>query len=224
MPSPHEKFAVLAADIAVFTIQDGELCVLLIEILKKPHAGKWALPGGLVKPREEILHAAFRHLKEKTGVTNAYLEQLYTFGALGRDPLGRVVSVAYMALIPSEPVELETTEEYGGVGWFPVKKLPSLAYDHKEMVHYGVNRLRTKLEYTNIVYSLLPERFTLTELQKVYETILARVLDKRNFRKKFLSLGLIEATRQFRRGGRQRPAQLFKFKHRTFRELPKFFD
>jgi 8-oxo-dGTP diphosphatase len=218
------RFAVLATDIVVFTVQDGELCVLLIEVLERPFENRWALPGGLVKPEEDILLAARRNLAEKTDVKSAYLEQLYTFGELDRDPRGRVVSVAYMALISSEPVNLKTTDRYGGIGWFPVRKLPVLAYDHREMIEYAVGRLRTKLEYTNIIYSLLPEKFTLTRLQKIYEIILGRTLDKRNFRKKFLSLGLIQPTKQFERGGRQRPAQLFKFKHKTFKELPKFFD
>jgi 8-oxo-dGTP diphosphatase len=177
-----------------------------------------------VRPEEDMLSGATRNLKEKTAVKGAYLEQLYAFGRPDRDPRGRVVSVAYMALISAEPVELRTTERYGGISWFSIKKLPPLAYDHREIVEYAISRLRTKLEYTNIVYSLLPEKFTLTRLQNIYEIILDRSLDKRNFRKKFLSLGLIQATKQFERGGRQRPAQLFKFKHRAFKELPKFFD
>ncbi len=203
--------AVIATDVAIFTIEEGELMVLLIEMKKAPYQKHCALPGGLVRGEESLEDAAFRHLSDKTGVSRVYLEQLAAFGEPGRDPFGRVVSVAYFALIPLGARELKTTEEYGGVAWYGVGKLPKLAYDHREILNAALLRLRAKLEYTNIVYGLLPKTFTLSELQRVYEIILARPIDKRNFRKKYLSLGLIEETKGKREGGAHRPAQLYQF-------------
>lgn len=201
----------IAVDDVIFTIDEGELKVLLIQTKKASLTGKWAVPGGMVHPNESVDAAAVRHLYDKTGVKGVYLEQLYTFGRVDRDPFGRVVSVSYFALLPSVRVELKTTERYSGIDWFSVGKLPSLAYDHSEIISLAVKRLRAKLEYTNIVYSLLPKEFTLTELQKTYEIILKKKLDKRNFRKKFFSLGLVKKTNKREEGARNRPAELYRF-------------
>jgi 8-oxo-dGTP diphosphatase len=201
----------VAVDVVVFTVEREQLSVLLIRMKRAPYEGRWALPGGLIGAEETVDEAAVRELAEKTGVKDVYLEQLYTFSEPRRDPAGRVISVATMALVPSEGLELRTPEKYSGIGWFPVRRLPPLAFDHAEMVRYGVQRLRYKLEYTNAAYSLLPERFTLSELQHIYETILDRRLDPRNFRKRILSLGLIEPTGSERRGGAHRPARLYRF-------------
>jgi 8-oxo-dGTP diphosphatase len=209
--SKKYRFAVIATDVAIFTVQDNELRVLLIKMKKAPFTGTWAVPGGLVRPSESVDEGAKRILKEKTGVVNVYLEQLYTFGKVNRDPFGRVVSVAYFALIPSGGVALRTTEEYADVDWFPVSKLPKLAYDHTEVVDCAVNRLKAKLGYTNIVYSLLPSEFTLGELQNIYEIILDRTLDKRNFRKKLFSLKLVAKTGKRQMGEANRPAELYAF-------------
>lgn len=212
--------AILATDIVIFTIQDGKLKVLLIKMTREPYIGSWAIPGGLIAPDESADEAALRHLRAKTNVKDVYLEQLYTFGSVNRDPRGRVVSVAYFALIPSTNISLKTTEDYGGIDWFPVKKLPELAYDHREIIAKAVDRLKSKLAYSTISYSLLPKEFSLSELQTVYEVILARHLDKRNFRKKILSLGLIRSTGKKRRGDANRPAELYTFKKR----IPEFVD
>lgn len=208
------KFAVIAADIAICTVQNDDLKVLLIKVKKWPFSGQWALPGGLIRPDETLEAAAGRHLFDKAGVRNVYLEQLYTFGRVDRDPFGRVVSVAYMALIPSEGLALKTTKEYGDIAWFSVKKLPRLAYDHREMIQRALSRLKAKLEYTNIIYSLLPDEFTLSDLQRVYEVILNKRIDKRNFRKKILSLGLIQRVQRKRKGRPHRPAELYRFVQR----------
>ena len=208
------KFAVIATDVVIFTIIQSKLHVLLIKMKKKPFQSCWAAPGGLVKPLESVDQAAKRHLFAKSGVKNVYLEQLYTFGKIKRDPFGRVVSVAYFALIPLKGLKLKTTDEYADIKWFPITKLPKLAYDHKEMIKFAIERLRAKLEYTNIVYSLLPKKFTLTDLQNTYETILKRKLDKRNFRKKILSLNLISKTGRKQKGEAYRPAALYKFRKR----------
>lgn len=209
--SPKYTFAVIATDVVIFTMKGGQLQVLLIKMKKQPFTEHWAAPGGLVSPVESVNHAASRVLAEKTGVSNVYLEQLYTFGEVDRDPFGRVVSVAYFALIQSPQVHLKTTSEYGDVAWFPVKKLPKLAYDHTKIIRTAVQRLKAKLEYTNIVYSLLPKEFTLTELQQVYQIILDESLDKRNFRKKVLSLGLLKKLQKKRQGTASRPAELYSF-------------
>ncbi len=214
MDARKYKFAVIAADVVIFTVAEDELKVLLIKMKKKPFNGTWASPGGLVKSNEPVDVAAKRHLAEKTGVKNVYLEQLYTFGKIDRDPFGRVVSVAYMALIPMDNIKLKTTEEYEDIKWFDVKKLPHLAYDHKEIIDYAISRLRAKLGYTNIAHALLPKKFTLGELQKVYETILARKLDKRNFRKKIVKLSMLKRLREKKLGIPNRPAELFRFSNR----------
>ncbi|MFA5987567.1 MAG: NUDIX domain-containing protein [Candidatus Paceibacterota bacterium] len=206
------KFTVVATDVAIFTINEGRLKVLLIKMNKKPYEKCWALPGGLVGPEESVDAAASRHLYKKTGLKKAYLDQFHTFGDVGRDVFGRVVSVAYLALLPSTNLKLETTSEYDDIGWFSVSKLPVLAYDHAEIVKKAIETIRQRLVSSNIAFSLLPSEFTLGQLQKVYEAILGERLDKRNFRKKYLSLGLIEETKQMTSGAAHRPAILYRFK------------
>ena len=209
------QFAVIASDVVILTVRDGALQVLCIQMQKAPFTGKWAVPGGLVKPAESVDHAAHRLLAEKTGIRNVYLEQLYTFGKVKRDPFGRVVSVAYFALVPSDHLQLHTSKEYADVRWFPIRKLPAMAYDHAEIVQTAVQRLQAKLGYTNIVFSLLPKAFTLSELQNVYEIIIGKSFDKRNFRKKVLGLKLVRPTGEKRVGEANRPAQLFSFTHHS---------
>lgn len=210
-PIKNFKLAALATDIVILTIIDNELQVLLIKMKKSPFVGHWAVPGGMVKVDESVDDSAKRHLLTKAGVRDIYLEQLYTFGGIDRDPYGRVVSVAYFALIPSDGLKIKTSEEYADIKWFSVNKLPKLAYDHKEIIKSSISRLKAKLEYTNIVYSLMSKEFSLSELQKTYEVILNKKLDKRNFRKKLLSLGLVVKTGRLKMGDSNRPAELYKF-------------
>lgn len=205
------KFAVIATDIVIFIVKDDKLQVLLIKMKKKPFTGQWACPGGLVKPTESVDSASKKQLYTKTGLKDIYLEQLYTFGKVNRDPFGRVVSVAYFALISNANLKLKTTKEYADVKWFAIDKLPKLAYDHAEIIKIAVERLKAKLTYTNIIYSLLSKEFTLTELQQVYEIILNKKLDKRNFRKKILSLRLVRKLDRQRIGAAHRPADLYTF-------------
>lgn len=200
----------LAVDNCIFTIKKGQLCVLLIK-MKDKLEGAWALPGGLVHNSETLDAAAKRVLKAQSGVSNVYLEQLYTFSSLKRDPYARVVSTAYFALVPPNTNNIKTTEKYSDVNWFPIKNLPGLAYDHTQIAKYAQKRLADKISYTNAVWSLLPSRFTLTDLQKVYEIILGKTLDKRNFRKKILSLKLIKPTLETKLKGAHRPAKLYEF-------------
>ena len=177
MPSGKKQpisVAAVAVDIAVLTIKDGQLNVLLIKANNSPFPEKWVIPGGLVKPNESIGDAVKRHLLAKTGLKNVYSEQLYTFGKVDRDPRGRVVSVAHFVLIPYGAFEPKTSEAYADIQWFPILKIPKLGYDHNEIAETAFERLKAKLEYTNIVYSLMPKEFTLGDLQKTYEIILGK--------------------------------------------------
>jgi 8-oxo-dGTP diphosphatase len=212
--SAHPAPAV-AVDVALCTVRDGALHVLLVQARHGPFAGWWALPGGRVREEESLDVAADRELLAQTGVTDPYLEQLYTFGSPYRDPHGRVVSVAYVGLVASTgpDARLSGPGKYDALAWRPVRRLPPLAYDHADVVRTAVTRLRAKVHYTNLAYTLLPRAFTLGELQAVYEAILARRLDRRNFRKKLLSLGLLRPLGRMRRGP-HRPAALYAFRSR----------
>jgi 8-oxo-dGTP diphosphatase len=202
----------LTVDIVVFTLRDNRLQALLIRRLHEPYANYWALPGGFVEMQESLEEAASRELREETGVKDAYLEQLYTYGDPGRDPRGRVVTVAYFALIPSDAqIRSEGGSDAGQARWFPVADLPPLAFDHSEVLDYAVRRVRYKLEYSAVGFELLPEEFTLSEIQHTYEIILGEKLDKRNFRRRMLESGIIEPT-QIKRGGEGRPARLYRYR------------
>lgn len=200
----------VAVDLAIFTVREGRLELLLIEMKRAPFAGRWALPGGRIAEGETVERAAERELAEKTALTDVYLEQLYTFSAPERDPAGRCISVAHLALVPPT-VSIRATDKYRAIGWFPADRPPPLAFDHAAITAYAVRRLRAKLAYTNVAYSLLDERFTLSELQRAYEAILGGALDPRNFRKRIVALGLVEETGEVRRGGAHRPARLYRF-------------
>ena len=202
----------VTVDVVAFTARAGQLSVLLIERGVWPFAGAWALPGGFVGQDEPLDDAARRELIEETGIAGAhYLEQLYTFGTPRRDPRTRVISVAYYALLPGGESEPSAGSDARAAAWWPVDKLPALAFDHAEIVQTALNRLRAKLGYTSVAYALLPDEFTLTDLQTVYEIILGEGLDKRNFRKKMLAAGILAPTDHARRDGPHRPAQLFRF-------------
>lgn len=204
----------VAVDIVVFTVHEQTLRVLLIERGIDPFKGLYALPGGFVLSEETLEQAAFRELFEETGTKNVYLEQLYTFGDPGRDPRGRVVTVAYYALVPTDKSPLLAGTDAATAGWYPVSALPPLAFDHGKIVKYAVDRLRNKLEYTNVGFQLLPAKFTLSVLQALHEAILGKPLDKRNFRRKVLGLGLVKPSKEMQATGRK-PAQLFSFRHTT---------
>lgn len=204
----------VAVDAVLFSISEGALRALLVKIKKGPFAGRWAFPGGLVEVGESLDEAARRELYEKTGVQDLYLEQLYTFGDAHRDPTAHTVAVAYFALVPCGGQALHSGEKYADIGWFPVRALPQLAYDHNAIAASALQRLQAKLGYTNIVYSLLPREFSLAELQEIYEVILDRRLDRRNFRRKILALGLLRSLQKTRRGA-HRPAALYTFTRRS---------
>ncbi len=208
----------VAVDIVIFTIHSGELRVLLVKRGIPPFAGEFAIPGGFVLEQESLDQAALRELKEETGVHDVYLEQLYSFGDPGRDPRGRVITVAYYALIAADRSPLLAGTDAADARWCAIPDLPALAFDHRKILDYAVQRLCNKLEYTTVGFQLLPSRFTLTELQEVYEAILDKKLDKRNFRRKLALLKVLRPTREYRRAGR-RPARLYEFVASNFEKL-----
>lgn len=213
--SNEEQFEspLVAVDAVIFTVIENKLNVLLIKIKYGPFVGFWGVPGGKVRIDETLDDAARRELFEKTGLKDVYLEQLFSFGKVTRDPRARIISVAYFALVDHNRVNLEATGKYEDIGWFPVHKLTKLAYDHNEIVNYALFRLKNKVKYTNIVYSLLPDKFTLSEMQRVYEMTLEKKLDKRNFRKKILSSKLIKEA-GMKVGVPHRPSKVYSFKKR----------
>jgi 8-oxo-dGTP diphosphatase len=204
----------VAVVVVIFTVVDDDLRVLLIRRSAGPFREYWALPGGLLAEGETLDRAAARKLLDETGVQDVYLEQLYTFGELSRgEGAGRGVAITYFALVQYQQVRLRESDTWQPQ-WHSVYKLPALAFDNNAVVDYAVRRLRSKLDYTNVAYSLLPRQFTLSDLQQVYEAILDRELDKRNFRRRMLSLGIIKAAGATRMEGAHRPAQLFTFTRR----------
>lgn len=205
------KHAIVAVDSVIFAIKDNALKVLLLKVIRKPFTNKWVVPGGLVLPQENLEKAVSRHITNKTGLSKVYTEQLYTFGEINRDPRGRVVSVAYVSLLADSESKINTIKDYSEIQWFDIKKLPALGYDHKEIISNATKRLGAKIGYTNIAQYLLPDTFTLSDLQTVYQLILGHSLDKRNFRKKILSLDIIENSNK-KVAGSFRPAALYHFK------------
>ncbi|ADV68441.1 NUDIX hydrolase [Deinococcus maricopensis] len=201
----------LAVDVAAFAMHGGELRVLLVQRGTLPHAQTWALPGGFVHEGEELHDAALRELREETTINlePRHLEQFFTFGAVQRDPRGRIVSVAHMAVLPHGTVRVTSGGNTIGADWFPAHTPPPLAFDHADILTRALNRLRTRLEYAHLALEFLPETFTLPELQEVHEAILNRKLDKRNFRKRLLAQGVLLASGE-RRNGVGRPAQLYR--------------
>jgi len=164
-----------------------------------------------VEADESVDEAALRQLQKETQVGNVYLEQLYTFGELKRDPRGRVITVAYYALVNEDRFRVSSRLNGGGTHLFPVRRIPALAFDHQKIIRYALERLRHKVNYTTVCFQLLPEKFTLSELQQAYEVILDQELDKRNFRKKMIQLNILKRTGEKKKGGPQRPAELYSF-------------
>jgi 8-oxo-dGTP diphosphatase len=216
MPKP---LALVTVDVVIFTVREEALQVLLVQRGAAPFRDRWALPGGFIREDEPLEEAALRELEEETGVREVYLEQLYTFGEPGRDPRGRVITVAYFALIASDRQTLAAGTDAAAARWWPAGAPPPLAFDHREILDYAVERLRNKLEYTTVGFQLLPAKFTLTQLQRVYEAILGRALDKRNFRRKMELLDILTPLEETVREGASRPAQLYRFSARRFAKL-----
>lgn len=200
-----------AVVVVIFTVIDGELSVLLIERSGDPFRGSWALPGGLLRAGESLQEAAVRKLAGETGVSDVFLEQLFTFDCIPGS--AATVVVSYFALVDSRRARLRSELEWRP-GWHAIRTLPPLGFDNERIVSYAAGRLRAKLEYTNVAYSLLPEQFTLSDLQRVYEAILGEVMDKRNFRRRVVGLGVVRETGQLQKRGAHRPAMLYEFTRR----------
>lgn len=211
----------LSVDCVVFGLDDESLKVLLIKRAAPPFEGRWALPGGFVGLHETLEAAARRELEEETGVKLSYLEQLYTFGALARDPRERVVTVAYYALVKLLDHDVRATAEASDAAWFAVDDLPRLAFDHASIFAVAHERLRSKVRYEPIGFELLPRKFTLSQLQRLYETVLERPLDKRNFRKKVLAAVPLEELDEVEQDVAHRAARLYRFDERKYQKLKK---
>lgn len=215
---PHPAVTV---DCVVFGFDYADLKLLLIRRNVRPSQGDWALPGGFVRLDESVEGAAQRELTEETGLVPPYLEQLFTFGEVGRDPRERVISVAYYALLKLSDHHVQAGTDASAVGWFPVMELPKLAFDHETIVEHGLRRLKAKVRYEPIGFELLPEKFSLGELQRLYETVLGQSLDKRNFRKKILGMELLEPLDEYQQDVAHRAAQYYRFNRRRYEQLRK---
>jgi len=218
IPALGERPAV-SVDVVIFSVRAHDLQALLLRRPMPPFRGRWALPGGFVRAAEALDDAARRELQAQTDVHDVYLEQLYTFGAPRRDPRGRVLSVAYFALVASEVVIHAGSPDLE-ISWHSISSLPELAFDHGEILRYALQRLRYKLEYTSVGFELLPNEFTLTELQTAYEIVLGKELDKRNFRRRMLEAGILTETSRYRESeGQGRPARLYRYKKNAVHEV-----
>jgi len=212
----------VAVDCVVFGLAPdavGGLQVALIERGVEPFRGRWALPGGFVLPGESIDEAARRELREEAGLSGVFLEQLYTFGEADRDPRGRVVSVAYYALV--QPGRVKASTDARAAAWFAIAAVPRLAFDHHRILAKALERIQGKVRYVPIGFELLPAKFTLSQLQRMYETILQRPFDKRNFRKKILGTGLLTELDEVQQGVAHRAARLYRFDKRRYEQLSK---
>jgi len=212
--------AALTVDCVVFGLDD-ELKVMLIQRDIPPFEGSWALPGGFVHPDETLDEAAARELREETGIDGAFLEQLYTFGEIKRDPRERVVTVSYFALVNLNEHRIEATTDARSAAWFCLDDLPTLAFDHAKILEIAHQRLKGKVRYQPIGFELLPEKFTLGELQAMYEQILGKPLDKRNFRKKISKIDLLVDLNEVQKDVAHRAARLYKFDQKKYNQLEK---
>jgi 8-oxo-dGTP diphosphatase len=202
---PHPA---VAADIAVFTLRDGKLAILLIRRGAPPFEGQWALPGGFLQPDEDLDACARRELGEETGLESAIVEHFGNFSAPDRDPRERIISVAYLALISSERVVLKAGSDAADARWFAVHQLPDLAFDHATITEQALESLRSRLFSRGLLLALLPRRFSLSNMQEAFEAVVGERADKRNFRKKVEAARLVRETEEFEHG-RHRPARLF---------------
>jgi len=213
----------VAVDCVIFglDLETKDLKVMLIERDLEPFAGMWAIPGGFVRRGESLEQAAARELDEETGIRNVFLEQLYTFGDPGRDPRGWVLSVAYYALVSPEGHRVVARTDARQAAWFTVKRLPRLAFDHARIVRAALERLRGKLSYAPVGFELLPRKFTVRQLQNLYEIVIGRKLDNRNFRKKIFGMDLLRELDEMQHGVPHRAARLYSFDERKYKQLVK---
>ena len=208
--------AALTVDCVIFGLDKDELKVMLIQRDLDPFEGQWALPGGFVHVDETLEQAARRELSEETGIREVFLEQLYTFGAIDRDPRERVVSVAYYALVNLEGHVIKASTDARDAAWFPITDMPALSFDHEEIFNVALKRLKGKISYQPIGFELLPKKFALSQLQRVYELILEKALDKRNFRKKILKMGILRELNEIQQDVAHRAARLYSFDEKKY--------
>jgi 8-oxo-dGTP diphosphatase len=213
--------AALTVDCVVFGLDEVDLKVLLIQRDIPPFEGRWALPGGFVRLEETLEEAAQRELAEETGIHDVFLEQLYTFGDVHRDPRERVVTVAYYALVNLQGHTIQATTDARNAAWFALDDTPPLAFDHDRILQTAYERLKGKVRYQPIGFELLPDKFTLRHLQHLYEKVLDRELDKRNFRKKILGMGLLQELDEVEQDVAHRAARLYRFDHKKYERLTK---
>jgi 8-oxo-dGTP diphosphatase len=209
----------IATDCVIVGFDGGELKLLLIEREKEPFKNKWALPGGFVFMEETTEVSAKRILLEKVGIKNVFIEQLYTFSDIDRDPRERIISVSYFALVNKYQYELIAGRDTIKAAWFQLSQLPKLAFDHAKIVKMAIQRLKGKVSYQPIGFELLAEKFTLSQLQAVYESILEITIDKRNFRKKILGMGLLIALEEKEKNVAHKAARFYKFDKKAYKEL-----
>lgn len=208
-------------DCVVFGYDGEHISLLLINRKEEPYKNMWTLPGGFLHLQETAEDSVKRILKTKTGLTNLFLEQLYTFTAINRDPRGRVLSIAYYTLVNPKRFNLILGDAATDIKWFSIDKLPKTGFDHAAIIKAALNRLKAKITYQPIGFELLEEKFTLTELQLLYEAILQRPIDKRNFRKRILESNVIKATGEKRIGLKNRAPELFCFDETQYKKLVK---
>ena len=208
----------LSVDCIIFGFDEGELKVLLIKRKEEPSSGMWALPGGFVEPNESLDQAAMRVLRELTSIPQIYMEQLYTFGDVDRYPVGRVISVSYYALVKVSDYKVQATSMIEEVSWHPLSEIHELVFDHNKILNKALETLKERVKFHPIGFELLPEKFTLTQLQNLYEVILGMQMDKRNFRKKLLGMDLIIKLDESQVGVAHRAARYFKFDPIRYKE------
>ena len=211
----------LTVDCVIFglDLEEETLKVMLIQRDVEPYEGGWAIPGGFVRRGETLMEAASRELEEETGIEDVFLEQLYTFGDPNRDPRGWIVSVAYYALVSPDKHRIHATADARQAKWFPVTSVPRLAFDHQDILDKALERVRGKLTYAPLGFELLPQKFTIKQLQKVYEIVLGRTLDNRNFRKKIFAMDVLRELGEMQKGVPHRAARLYRFDERKYNQM-----
>ncbi len=215
----EEARPLLTVENIILSYENKQIKALLIQRKDEPFRGEWALPGGPVAINESLEEAAARHLSSQSGIDDAYIEQFYTFGAVDRDPRGRSVGVTYYALINSDDMALDPGAEALSAAWFNIYELPELAFDHAEILEFAINRLKEKLKYESIGFNLLPRDFTLSDLQRLIETLTGKSLDKRNFRKKILGLNILKESMVIKSKNNKPLATLYHFDWEEFEKM-----
>lgn len=219
-----EQHIKVAVDAVVFGYSKHEgVSVLLIQRKYPPFQNSWAIPGGFVLEHESLETAVRRELQEETGITVNYLEQLYTFGNPGRDPRQRIISIAYFALVKSAQFQqLKASTDAEHAQWFGIKDLPELAFDHQAILNVAIERIRAKIRYQPIGFELLDKVFPFADLEHLYTTLLDRDIDRRNFSRKMLALGILDETNEYAKPeGKGRPSKMYRFNEQRYQQLEK---